>query len=436
MNGLAFVQTGALALSLIIALETLLAWWFPAVRHVLPPWMIMKVNGSLLVLCSVGSLAISGRRRSPGLHTLSRFLAAFVGFNALAVLLEYALHIQLGLDTLLAADAASSHPGRMSLETATMFVLLSFVLYLIDTRRRTLGLLVDICLSILCLGNLILVSGYLFGATRVFGTLSPSAPETLLAFMLLSFVAFARRAEWGIFLVLTGNGIGSKVARIACPIILVLPFLLELARERSMRFGWLTPEFGAAVETSVGAMLALALVLFLAWRIESLEREIGELSLRDELTGLYNRRGFYMFAEQALHVARRTGAPLSVLYIDLDNLKQINDTLGHDTGSRFLVEVADLLKESFRKTDVIGRIGGDEFVVAGQSTEAAIKVAVRRMEETARDRDAEPGRAYPFRFSIGYASIQAARQERLEDLINRADRSMYATKREKKLARA
>ena len=126
----------------------------------------------------------------------------------------------------------------------------------------------------------------------------------------------------------------------------------------------LIPEHSAtAILVSIATTLSMVLLLLLVWRINSMEMEIRILSLRDGLTGLYNLQGFTLLAEQALRIAQRSQLPVSVLFVDLDNLKQINDTLGHDTGSAFLVETANLLNETFRETDVIGRIGGDEFAV-------------------------------------------------------------------------
>jgi diguanylate cyclase (GGDEF)-like protein len=130
------------------------------------------------------------------------------------------------------------------------------------------------------------------------------------------------------------------------------------------------------------AMLSFVLLLFLAWRINNMEIKIHNFSLRDELTGLYNLRGFHLLAEQSLRLAYRNQLPFSVLFIDLDNLKQINDSLGHSTGSAFLAETGVILRGAFRETDVLGRIGGDEFAVAGQFGQMAISLAAQRLRKT------------------------------------------------------
>ena len=284
---------------------------------------------------------------------------------------------------------------------------------------------------------LISTTGYLYGALRLFGLSvnTRTAPQTLVCLILLSFVAFGRRAEHGVFGILLGTGIGSRIARVAFPIVLVLPFALEATRGGFVRFGLLGIEYATAVVTAMAVFLAFGLILALAWRIDNLERAIRDLSLRDELTKLYNRRGFYLLAEQALRLAQRSDAPFSVLFVDLDNLKQINDTLGHEVGSIFLCEVSELLRSFVRRTDVVGRVGGDEFVIAGQSSDAAMQNVALRLEQAAERRNEEPDRKYPFSFSLGHVTSDEGERESLEDLLHRADGAMYTTKRRKKALR-
>lgn len=94
-----------------------------------------------------------------------------------------------------------------------------------------------------------------------------------------------------------------------------------------------------------------------------MHERLHTISLHDDLTGLYNRRGFFTLAEHLLKLAKRQQEGLFMLYADLDDLKKINDTLGHQKGDWALIDTANLLKETFRESDIIARIGGDEFVV-------------------------------------------------------------------------
>ncbi len=127
--------------------------------------------------------------------------------------------------------------------------------------------------------------------------------------------------------------------------------------------------------------------------------------------------------------------PFSVLFIDLDDLKQINDSFGHNVGSALIAEVGGLLQQCFRKSDVLGRIGGDEFVVAGEASEMSIYLAVQRLEQATREWNAQPGRQGMLSFSYGHVTSNADSQESLDELLSKADTAMYRTKRRKKLMR-
>ncbi len=435
LEDLGLAQRVCLAAAIAIAGLVLAAWFVPGIGKALPEvWSRMKANTALLVLCSVASHLCSQPRRSQHMVMASQLIAVFIGLMSTAVLAEYITGLSLRVDTLLPIHPAYRDAGRMAPQTAFCLALLSVVLFLLRQRMRLGSIVSDVFVGMLCVMVLVVTSGYLYGALRMFGVTSDSrtAPQTLLCLILLVFVAFGRRAEYGAFGILLGTGIGSKIARLAFPIVLVLPFLLEVARGIAVRLGVLGAEYATAIATALAVLLAFGLILMLAWRIDSLEREIRDLSLRDELTRLYNRRGFYLLAEQALRLAQRSRTPFSVLFIDLDNLKQINDTLGHEVGSAFLYEVTELLVNFVRRSDVVGRVGGDEFVVAGQSSETAMRNVAQRLEEAQRMLDAQPDRQYPFSFSLGLATTDENGIESLEDLLHRADTAMYAAKRRKK----
>ena len=164
--------------------------------------------------------------------------------------------------------------------------------------------------------------------------------------------------------------------------------------------------------------------LYLVLRINSMEIEIHDLTLRDELTGLYNLRGFQLLAGQSLRLAQRAQTTFSVLFIDLDNLKKINDELDHEAGSAFLAETGTLLNSIFRETDVIGRIGGDEFAVAGQFSDHEISTIAEGLEEASRLRSNKPGHPYPLSFSMGHVTSTVGSRESLKDLVSKADKAM------------
>jgi diguanylate cyclase (GGDEF)-like protein len=99
-----------------------------------------------------------------------------------------------------------------------------------------------------------------------------------------------------------------------------------------------------------------------------MEEEIREMSLRDPLTELYNRRGFITLAGQQLKTANRANRQMLLAFIDVDGLKKINDTLGHEEGDKALIGTAHIIRNTFRESDIIARLGGDEFAVLAIDT--------------------------------------------------------------------
>lgn len=162
-------------------------------------------------------------------------------------------------------------------------------------------------------------------------------------------------------------------------------------------------------------------------------RELEMLALVDDLTGLYNRRGFLLLAEQQLKTAERLGKCALLLFADLDGLKAINDQWGHQEGDAALVETATLIRESFREADIIARLAGDEFVilVMGALPEGEMAVTSRFERNLAR-LNATLNRRYQLSVSVGAASYHPLSPSSIDELIERADAMMYRKKSEKK----
>lgn len=436
LEHLAKVQRVCLVIVILISTVTLCAWILTARGTILrPEWTLMKVNTAVNALASAVSLTLSEPGRSRRSLLISRLLAILVAVVAAIGLLEHAFGFSMGVDTLIAADSTSHHPGLMSPQAGSSFILLAVIMFFIREQKGTGRHIADFLASSLGLLVLVVISGYIFGTTSPFRVDAKNwtSPQALVCLMLLCFVAFGRRAENGAFAILVRGGIGSKTARMLTPILLVLPFLREVGRIRLINNRLLPEHYTSAILASAAAVLSFGLLLILAWRINRMEREIHALSLRDELTGLYNLRGFRLLAEQTLRLARRSQLPFSVLFIDVDNLKQINDKLGHDVGSALLVETGELLRTIFRETDVVGRIGGDEFAVAGQFSKTGISLAARRLEEESGSAAAHAARPSPDGFSFGIVTTENLGTETLEDLLGKADAAMYEHKRQRKL---
>jgi diguanylate cyclase (GGDEF)-like protein len=162
--------------------------------------------------------------------------------------------------------------------------------------------------------------------------------------------------------------------------------------------------------------------------------ELRQLVVVDELTGVYNRRGFVSLADHHFALTNRTGGTLSLLYIDLDDMKRINDTHGHHEGDHALRTTADILMRTFRFTDVIGRLGGDEFCVlltpSGGETDA--EVAVERLDAHVDEVNESEALVFELSLSSGVARYEASAPCSLDELLRKADQAMYERKQSRK----
>ncbi len=163
------------------------------------------------------------------------------------------------------------------------------------------------------------------------------------------------------------------------------------------------------------------------------EEKLRQLSLKDELTGILNRRGFIMLAEQQLKNAQRLNQELLLLFIDVDKMKWINDNLGHKEGDQALVDAANVLQKSFRKSDIIARIGGDEFVSLAVVTKITTReMILKRLQRNLKILNKREGdRPYQLALSVGVSSFDPDNPCTLEQLINQGDKMMYKDKRSK-----
>ena len=163
---------------------------------------------------------------------------------------------------------------------------------------------------------------------------------------------------------------------------------------------------------------------------ERVLEELRTLSLSDELTGLYNRRGFFILAEQQIKIATRTRRGMLLVSADLDGLKKINDGFGHHEGDRAIVDAGQLLRQSFRESDIISRIGGDEFVILiTEKPEINAEVLFRRFGKNLESHNRRVQRPYLFSISMGVATFDPQNPVDLNALLIAADKSMYENKK-------
>jgi diguanylate cyclase (GGDEF)-like protein len=163
------------------------------------------------------------------------------------------------------------------------------------------------------------------------------------------------------------------------------------------------------------------------------EAQVCRLALMDELTGLYNRRGFFLLAERKIQLAHKSHIPATLLFIDLDGLKTINDIFGHEIGDRAIVAIARLLKQTCRHSDMLARLGGDEFVVLLQGEDCGCEVIQQRLQVAIDQFNQTQQQPFHLSASIGAHSYNPHQPVSLDELVTLADIQMYQRKRAKKV---
>jgi diguanylate cyclase (GGDEF)-like protein len=160
-----------------------------------------------------------------------------------------------------------------------------------------------------------------------------------------------------------------------------------------------------------------------------LDGELRSMALTDQLTGLHNRRGFAVLAEQQLKLAIRNMQGVLLFFCDIDNLKEINDAYGHEEGDCAMGRAAHALKETFRDSDILARLGGDEFgVLAFEAASESQEGILRRLGSNIKRVAAGESR-YELSLSIGVSRFDPENPLALAELISGADRAMYHEKR-------
>ncbi|HET7288998.1 MAG TPA: diguanylate cyclase [Thermodesulfobacteriota bacterium] len=165
---------------------------------------------------------------------------------------------------------------------------------------------------------------------------------------------------------------------------------------------------------------------------KKMEERLRSLSITDELTGLYNRRGFLTFADHHIKAAERRKESVLLILIDLDGLKQINDAYGHNIGDQALMDAAQVIKQTFRSTDVTARISGDEFVVVTTDSDGNGQESIkRRIEEKLKEYNSKGIKPYHLSFSYGVATFDPQDPSSIDRLLVKADELMYLNKNNK-----
>ncbi|MCM2679560.1 diguanylate cyclase domain-containing protein [Echinimonas agarilytica] len=166
--------------------------------------------------------------------------------------------------------------------------------------------------------------------------------------------------------------------------------------------------------------------------LHALNKKLESISIRDELTQLYNRRGFFELVE-SYAVSSREPRDCLIFYTDINYLKMINDTYGHQTGDQAICLIANVLRESFREEDIIGRIGGDEFIIcAKRCDESDIDTLIQRFASALKKYNKASGMPFEISAAIGFAAYHGGGKERLKIALDEADKRLYENKTESK----
>lgn len=194
---------------------------------------------------------------------------------------------------------------------------------------------------------------------------------------------------------------------------------------------WGTPVFDATsdIKYAIAAFTDITARKRAERALQEKEQQAQEQALRDDLTGLHNRRGLLHVMDTLIKLGARAERAMSLVYIDLDHMKRINDSFGHAEGDRALVATARILEANLRESDFIARIGGDEFcVVLSGGSEVQDATAIARIEAAVREHNERAGQPYEISFSLGVARFDPANPATVEELLRAADAAMYRDK--------
>ena len=423
------LERPALAVVVLIVGSVLVLWLVPALAPAgLDLWSRMVPSSAVTLLAAVTSLVLSEPRRTLRCLQASRLIGYAILIFAIAVLALYAAGYE---------PPANTWRRLPAPQTALAFTFIGIACANIQQRHGLRSQLVDLCVVALIGVVLFLLAGYVFLVEQFVGVGkgNVTAQHTLACLALLTLAIIARRAREGrMFAMIVGRGIGSHITRLVLPAAVLMPFLVFGIIGYLDRNGILSATYARAIAAPLEALAIIAIVAWMGKYTNGLERELRRQTLTDELTGIYNRRGFFAVAEFALTNAARAKMDLILFYFDLDGLKQANDRYGHDVGSLLIRRFAQLLFESFRKNDIVARVGGDEFVVLASGDAAHAADLLERLQCRIAEDNGTNELPVDIAYSTGCLAVPRTTDASIDELIMQADAMMYEQKRLKRQA--
>ncbi len=419
---------------LVIGVAVLIGWKLDVqpLKNIVPGLVNMKANTALgFTLLGIALLTLP---RSGRTATLGRLAAIAVAVLGVATIAEYQ-GIGLGIDEVIARDGSSvgtAIGGRMAALTAVCFVAMGSGLAFIPAQRATAAHLADALLLLAGGIAFIAVAGYVYGVPDLygFGQSTWMAIHTAVAFELGAAAGLGVDRRRGVFALLDRPSDGGLVARRLVPIIIGVPvglgwLVLNAYRQELIGIEFAIASFALAVTLVLGVVAWVV-----AGSLDRMHAAHGEAQARstvDALTGVLNRRGLDEGLRATHARAMRYGQRYSVLSADLNGLKAVNDAAGHAVGDAMIQAFGEALRRSTRDSDLVARIGGDEFAVVVLDTgTAGVRLIESKIRATFSERAASAG--------IPDASVAIGTAAHPEDgsspdeLLRVADSRMYEDK--------
>lgn len=432
-----------------------------------PNQVSMKANNALaFILASLALYLFNNTAR--WVYKLQRIIALFIFTLGISALYQYVTQTTLPyVDQWLINPQLSSVifdekyilSYRMSPLAAINLTMVSISIFLLSNQHSNRQLNIARLFVIpVILSSILVLIGYAYGVRDLyrFGFFVPLSPISAISFILLSISLLFIRAERGFMRLFVGRTLGSKMARWLLPtLIIVFVTIGWMCRQGNLMHAY-NNQFEVSILIFLTLLLSSALIIWQSriqhgqellrqhaqhalelnnlalekkvqqrtQQLENLMRELEILSLTDGLTGIANRRAF----EQRLNIewlrANRYHHPLSIVMMDIDHFKKINDVFGHQTGDEVLQQVAAMLMQAARNTDLVCRYGGEEFIVVMMDT--ALPEALIAAERFRTYIFSNNWLVTPVTVSIGVASLQA--NQTVEQLLKEADQALYQAK--------
>jgi diguanylate cyclase (GGDEF)-like protein len=433
----------AACITIVVGIAVLLGWILDVqtLKSVAPSLVSMKANTAIgFVLAGACLWLVRDENASREHRQDARALASLLAVLAVLTLAEYVFGVDLRIDHLFSDPGArTSSPGRPSPHTALAFAMVGVWLIALTRRRAWLHRVRDTAAVIACVMVLQAVVGYLFGVRYLYGisAVTGMAVHTVGTFVILCSGILAARPRQSFMGLLTSVGGGGTVARRLAPAVVLVPPALGYLSLQVQEHGLYGARAGVSIVAGLTVVMLGAIVIYacrLVDRTDSqrrlLEARLQELSERDPLTNLFNRRRFHEELERQIALAARQGTRVALLMIDLDGLKRINDTHGHLAGDELLLGVATTLTRQLRISDTSARLGGDEFVVIlpDASPEGAQTAAAKLVDAMRHSSWNVDGHTIRSTISAGIAITDPHAPPSADFLAQAADRALFRAK--------